>query len=318
MNPAILPILAFISCTFAVVGLASLVSDMLKRGRARVDARLKEEFRAQLREKVQQSPLFRNLKVLAAQPNLERHGLRGWLETLIEQSGLDVEAGRIMATAGTTAAAAALLAAALGVHPLIAVACAPVGFAVPLACLIVARQKRIDRLCSQLPEAFELMSRAVRAGQTMASAFQAVADQMPPPISEEFALCYEKQSLGLPYDVALRELGRRTGVMELQMFVVALLVQRQSGGSPVEMLQTLSSVIRKRIKLSGKVKSLTAEGRMQALVLLLLPPAAMAAMMTLNREYVEKLLDRTWLLGAITASEIVGALWIRRIVRIRY
>jgi len=108
------------------------------------------------------------------------------------------------------------------------------GFAAPLIYVSLLRKVRIQSLCQQLPEAFELMSRAVKAGQTMPGAMNLVATQLKPPISLEFASCCEQQNLGLSHDIALQELARRTGVMELQLFVVAMLVQRHAGGNPIE------------------------------------------------------------------------------------
>jgi tight adherence protein B len=179
-------------------------------------------------------------------------------------------------------------------------------------------RRRRDKLCQQLPEAFDLMSRAIRAGQTVAGAFQIVGRDLEPPISVEFSHCYEQQNLGRSPDLALRDLARRTGVMELQMFVVALLVQRQSGGNMAELLNNLSGVVRKRIRLKGRVKALTGEGRMQAVVLTILPLAVFAAMLSLNRPYTQTLLDRPQVLGGIVICQVVGALWIRHIVNVDY
>ncbi len=99
---------------------------------------------------------------------------------------------------------------------------------------------------------------------------------------------------------------------------MALLVQRESGGNCAEILSNLSEVVRKRLRLVGRVKALTGEGRLQAAVLSLLPIAAFVAIYLLNREYANVLLQRPWLLVGLAASEILGTLWIRRIVTIEY
>ena len=162
------------------------------------------------------------------------------------------------------------------------------------------------------------MSRAVRAGQTMAGAMSLVATQLKAPISDEFACCCEQQNYGLSRDVTLQELARRTGVVELQLFVVAMLVHGASGGNPVEILDNLSDVIRKRVRLSGKVKALTSEGRLQAVILSILPIGAFVAIYILNPSYAQLLLDRPRLLGGVVISEVLGVLWIRRIVNFKY
>ncbi len=105
----------------------------------------------------------------------------------------------------------------------------------------------------------------------MAQALQAVADEFAPPIAGEFAYCYEQQNLGLSPETAMRELARRTGLLEVKIFVTAVLVQQQTGGNLAEMLDKLSSIIRERYQLRGKIKTLTAEGRIQGIILLGLP-----------------------------------------------
>ena len=143
----------------------------------------------------------------------------------------------------------------------------------PCRCVYVQlkRKARLEKLLSQLPDAFDLMARVIRAGQTMSQALQAVADEFDQPIAAEFAYCYEQQNLGLPPEVAFRDLARRTGLLEIKIFVLALLVQQQTGGNLAELLDKLADVVRERFRIRGKIKALTAEGRMQALVLLVLP-----------------------------------------------
>src|SRR5207245_8851808 len=138
--------------------------------------------------------------------------------------------------------------------------------------VLMKRNARLQKIMSQLPDAFDLMARIIRAGQTMSQGLQAVADEFDQPIAGEFAYCYEQQNLGLSPEVALRDLAQRTGLLEIKIFVLALLVQQQSGGNLAEMLDKLAGIIRERFKLRGKIRALTAEGRLQAGVLLALPP----------------------------------------------
>lgn len=163
-----------------------------------------------------------------------------------------------------------------------------------------------------------MISRAVRSGQTVSSALQIIADDFDPPVSTEFALCYEQQNLGLSRESALRKLAERSGVMELQIFVVALLVQARSGGDIVELLDNLSSMIRKRLRLRDRVRALSGEGRMQAIVLTLLPIAALVAILCLSPDYAQALVQRPWLLLATGIAQCVGALWIRQIISVEY
>ncbi|MFQ5731512.1 MAG: type II secretion system F family protein [Planctomycetaceae bacterium] len=305
----------FVAVLMAVIGLGTLAMDVMLRTGSEVNARLQSEF-SHLDETSTRTALFKNLKQAAEDTDEPKLTLAERLDELLEQAGLNLTVRALMwVTAGCTGIFG-IVAFVLSANIAVSLAAALFGAALPILFVRMARSRRRNKLTLQLTEAFELMSRAVRAGQTVAGAFQAVTDDMEAPISDEFSYCYEQQSLGLSQEVALRELARRTGVPELQMFVVALLVQRQSGGSPAELLANLSSVVRKRIEMRGKVKSLTAEGRMQAAVLLAMPPLAFVALLVLNPAYTSGLLAQPLLLAGTVASELFGALWIRKIISV--
>jgi tight adherence protein B len=193
-----------------------------------------------------------------------------------------------------------------------------VGLPIPAIVIKSRKLRRQRKLCRQLPDAFAMISRAVKAGQTVPAALQIIADDFEPPISREFAVCYEQQNLGMSRESALRQLARRSGIMELQIFVVALLVQAQSGGDLVELLDNLSAMIRKRLKLKDRIRALTGEGRMQALVLTILPIVVLLGIIFLSPGYAKALLDRRWLLASTAAAQAAGTFWIRRIVNFDY
>jgi tight adherence protein B len=178
----------------------------------------------------------------------------------------------------------------------------------------VKQKARLDKLQAQLPDAFDLMARVIRAGQTMSQALQAVADEFEQPIAGEFVYCYEQQNMGLSPELALRDLARRTGLLEVKIFVLAVLVQQQTGGNLAEMLERLAAIVRDRFRMRAKIQALTAEGRMQAVVLLAMVPALFLLLLILNRSYAQVLLDRPELLIATGVAEAVGAIWIRKIV----
>lgn len=142
----------------------------------------------------------------------------------------------------------------------------------------------------------------------------AVAEQFDEPIATEFGLCYEQQNLGLPASVVLRDLAKRNEVLELHIFVIAMLIQQQTGGSLARMMESLAAVVRDRIALRDKVKTLTAEGRMQAVVLMALPPFMLVVMLIINRNYAMTLFEFPSLLLGGLVSMGLGALWIRKIV----
>ena len=317
MSPTVLlPLLTFIAVVAAVAGVYSLVSDLYLRDRARVSRRVDDEFRKRLRDRAQKSLMFKDLRDLAAgaADGGEQNSLRKRFETMVEQSGLDLTPKRLLLIAGGSAVALGSLGGLVRENILVAGVGALIGGGAPLAYVNFVRNRRTNKLLSQLPDAFDLMSRVIRAGQTMAQALLAVSDEFAAPIAGEFAFCYEQQNLGLPPENAMRELARRTGLIEVKIFVLAMLVQQQTGGNLAEMLDKLAHIIRERYKLRGKIKALTAEGRMQAAVLLGLPPTILVIMLSMNRDYAGVLLSHPSLLWTTVISEAIGALWIRKIV----
>ena len=189
-----------------------------------------------------------------------------------------------------------------------------IGLWLPFLYVQYQRKARLARILDQLPEAFDLMSRVVRAGQTTSQAILTVAEEFPQPIGGEFSYCAEQQNLGLSPELSLRDLARRTGWLEIKLFVMALLVQQQTGGSLTELLEKLATIIRQRASLRGEIKALTAEGRLQAMILLGLPVLLFFAMFFLNRDYISELMAHPTLIMTTLAFEGVGALWIRKIV----
>jgi tight adherence protein B len=233
---------------------------------------------------------------------------------MVEQSGLDITERKLLSISAMAGLTLGALSGLIRQSPIVAVVLGLVGAALPLLFVRHKQKARIEKLLSQLPDAFDLMGRVVRAGQTMSQAFQSVADEFPQPIALEFGYCYEQQNLGLPPEVTMRDLARRTGLVEIQIFVMALMVQQQTGGNLAELLDKLSAIIRARYKMRGQIKTLTAEGRMQAAVLLALPPALFGGMMILNSDYASVLLEYPSLIGTTLLFEGLGALWIRKIV----
>ncbi len=318
MDPKLINVLTFSAAALTVVGVFSIISDLVLREKALIRDRIRGQLGIDADGNSRKSDFLKDLKVLRSATG-RRAPLfwQRWSATVM-QSGLQVEPERVLQIAGTMALLAAVAVITVTGRWQLAVLAGVLGFAAPLLYVSFKRQARIHALRMQLPEAFELMSRAVRAGQTMSGAMSLVATQLKAPVSLEFACCCEQQNYGLSREVALQELARRNSVTELQLFVVAMLVHGTSGGNPVEILDNLSDVIRKRIRMVGKVKAMTSEGRLQAVVLSILPIATFAAIYVLNRSYAQLLLDRPRLLMTVLVAEVLGTLWIRRIVNFDY
>ncbi|HEV8004087.1 MAG TPA: type II secretion system F family protein [Planctomycetaceae bacterium] len=316
MHLTAIKLATFAAAALTVVGVVSVITDLVLRDKSRIRDRLREHFGTSPGTRSRKSDLFKDLTLLPTQT--PRTGLWTRFVVIVEQSGIEVEPEKILQIALTFSIVGLILGYAISRIWIVGFATAVTGLVAPIVYVFLVRKARIQNLCQQLPEAFELMSRAVKAGQTMPAAMNLVATQLKAPISVEFASCCEQQNLGLSQEIALQELARRTGVMELQMFVVAMLVQRRSGGNPIEILENLSEVIRKRVRLVGKVRACTGEGRMQAVVLSVLPVLAFVALLFLNRTYAQILLDRPKLLMAVVGWQLVGVFWIRRIINFQY
>jgi len=310
MSHSAIVLLTFAAIALLAVAVAQLIYDWLFRYRLELRARLKDLTDDEHRDSV---ALFRDLKAGHRLPNAARRGLNERLANVFHQAGFEGTAGKLV---GWCLGCGALLAVpALWRGIWMSAAAFVVGSLLPPIVLYARRHVRSRALARQLPEAFEMMSRAVRAGQTVPAAIQIIAEDFDPPISEEFKLCYEQQDLGMSREAALQQLAERTGVMELQIFVVALLVQARFGGDLAELLDNLAVMIRKRFKLTERVRALTGEGRMQAAVLTILPIAALGGLMMIAPEYISTLWTRPWLLAGTAAAQVVGLLWIQRIVR---
>ncbi|HKI37722.1 MAG TPA: type II secretion system F family protein [Gemmataceae bacterium] len=315
MSPLLFALLAFLAVALAVLGAYSFLSDLFLRDRSRLGRRVDEEFRTRQRERMRKTVLFKDLAQLAAEAGAEDDVTpRRRFEMMVEQSGLEVTPGRVMAIAGCLALGCGLLGTMLRGSALVGLILAAVAGPLPVMYVWAMRRRRLLKLQSQLPEAFDLMSRVIRAGQTMTQALQGVADDFEKPISAEFSYCCEQQNLGLPPEASLRDLARRTGILEVRIFVLAMLIQQQTGGNLAEMLDKLARVMRDRTRVLGKIRTLTAEGRLQALVLLALPPFLLLIIMVINPDYGSTLLEHPNLLVGMVASEALGALWIRKIV----
>jgi len=172
----------------------------------------------------------------------------------------------------------------------------------------------------QMPDAMELLARSVRAGHTLGATLELVSQEIPPPLGAEMRITYEEQRLGLSMGQALRRMAERVDSQDLRYFVTAVLIQMESGGNLAEILDNIGYLIRERLKLKGKIRGLTAEGRFSAIVLALLPVVTFLALYFLNRAYIVTLLQDPLgikiLLAGLT-SVLIGALVMKRMVNIR-
>lgn len=190
----------------------------------------------------------------------------------------------------------------------------------PFVWLWWKRGYRLKKFGSQLPDALELVARALRAGHSLAAGMHVVAEEMPAPINGEFNRVYEEQNLGIPIEDAMKNMCERVPNLDLRFFVTSVLVQRQTGGDLSEILDKIGYVVRERFRILGQVQALTAEGRLSGIVLLALPIGLFLMMLHIKYDYVEKLwthpLGIKMAIGGLI-MQILGALVIRKIVNIK-
>lgn len=313
----IFTLMAFVAGFMLVFGVNLWMGDVAEKRRKQVKRRLDEEFRLQQRERARTSLNFRNLHEIASEDaESEAIGmtLRERMELWIEQSGVRFQLWTLTTVSIVAGVVPAVLSAIIfrgilaTLFPLIIFGGLPWFF------VAWKRRQRGEKLISQLPEALELMSRMLRAGQTTSQSLQGVADEFAEPIAAEFAYCYEQQNLGLSPQAAMRDLARRTGLLEYKIFVVAVTIHREAGGNLSQLLDRLSTVIRDRFRIRGQIKSLTAEGRLQGVILCALPPLILMALMVVNRRYAMMLFEYPWLLVGMLVADVIGLMWMRRIV----
>jgi len=155
--------------------------------------------------------------------------------------------------------------------------------------MLSAKQKRITTIEQQLPSSLDLMGRAMVAGHAFPSALQMVGTEMPEPIASEFRIVFDEINYGIPTSEALMNLIQRVPSTDVSYFVIAVLIQRETGGNLAELLGNISELIRARLKLLGTVRVLSAEGRLSAWILTLLPFVLGAVLQLVNPEFVSVL-----------------------------
>jgi tight adherence protein B len=193
-------------------------------------------------------------------------------------------------------------------------------FLIPFAWLWNKRRVRLNTFAAQLPDAMELVARALRAGHALGAGMHLVADEMPSPIADEFGRVYEEQNLGIALEDAMRGMTERVPNLDLRFFVTSVAIQRQTGGDLAEILDKIGYVIRERYRILGQVKALTGEGRLSGVVLIALPFVLFLVMLHIQPGYVQTLwTEPEGIKMSIFAlfMQILGAAVIKKIVDIK-
>lgn len=189
----------------------------------------------------------------------------------------------------------------------------------PYGIVFRTRQARLIKLERQLPEAADLIARSLRAGHAFSSTLQMVADEMPEPIAGEFRIVADEINYGVAMPDALHKMAARVPLTDVRYLIVAILIQRETGGNLAELMNNISLLIRQRLRLLGQIRALSAEGKLSAWILGLLPFAVALMLSVVNPAYISTLItdpDGAPLLGIAAGLMLTGIVWMRKIIRI--
>jgi tight adherence protein B len=318
MNPMLISALVFVG-VMAVIGLLAFV---FREQGPQTATRLDMLVGKRTRQDAQQADILRKTAFEGDKKNFLETITPKFLspQKLFEQADCHIKpstlfgVGLLLAAMGATVTVLAKLP--LYLIPLNA----GIMFTLPFVWLYFKRAARLKKFGSQLPDALELVARALRSGQSLASAMHVVGEEMPEPISTEFGRVFEEQNLGIPIEDSLKNMCERVPNMDLRFFVTSVGIQRQTGGDLAEILDKIGYVVRERFRILGQVKALTGEGRLSGVVLIALPFALFGFMLNAKPDYIEPLwttdLGKKMSAFAIVA-QILGALLIRKIVNIK-
>ncbi len=249
------------------------------------------------------------------------------LGPFIDQSGVDVTASAlIMMTAGLFVSGflAVTFFLPISIVSVIgggaALGAASILGALPLVYVWFKRRCRLNKFASQLPGAMDLMSQALRAGQSLPSGIQLVGEQTDEPLGPEFHRAFEEQNLGVALTETMSDMADRIPNLDLRFLVTAIILQRQTGGDLAEILDKIAHLCRERFQIKGQIQALTGEGRMSGVVLLGLPPTLFILMLNVNYEYMMLLfsdpLGQQMVAGGLVLQGL-GAWWINKIITIK-
>lgn len=305
----------FFLATALIVPAFGTEAQVARRLRSRIDGVLDTIDPAAvslLREKYLRalSPLERRMEGL---PGMER------LAQLIEQAGREIPAYRVVLLAMGLAIVAGL-AVWLGTsQPLFSLPASAVAFALPLLKLRQERARRLARFEEQLPEALDMITRALRAGHPFTETLKLVSEEMEDPIAKELGATFADINYGVSVKNGFLSLLRRVPSVSLMAVVTAVLVQRETGGNMAEILEKIAAVVRGRFRFQRRVRTLSAEGRLSAWILTLVPFALAALLAVTSPDYLPMLTKEPLgqkLIAVSFTCITIGIFWMRRIIRI--
>ena len=251
---------------------------------------------------------------------VQSHKLGAKLEQLIIHSGSNTSVSHIVLVSLVSATSLSLAVERFTGMLAIALPIGAAGAFAPFLFLIFLRSRRTKKFNEVLPDAMDLMSRALRAGHSLSSSIEVIAVQSPEPLGGEFALCFQQQKYGVPFREAILTVGERVPSDDLQFFITAMLVQKETGGDLTEILDRTTRLIRERIRIQGEIMTHTAQGRLTGWILSLMPVGMLVLLNLLSPGYSHPLFHTPIgqkLLIASGVAILIGGYIISRIVDIK-
>ena len=267
--------------------------------------------------------LARN-ELMSEIPSLNRALLRVQaamhLKKMLDQADLHISPSRLLMFSAMAGILGGLAVSVISPSILLMIGFGLAAAALPFLYVWWTRQKRFDQFLEHLPDALELISRALSAGHAFAESLHMVSAEMPEPIAGEFRKTYEEQNLGLSLKLALENLTQRMPLLDLRMCVTAVLIQRETGGNLAEILEKVAYTIRERFRIMGDLKTLTTSSRLSAWLLCGLPIFVAVAVTVLNPDYMSVLWKDQrghYLIAAAMFMQITGMLIVRKMLDIK-
>ena len=241
------------------------------------------------------------------------------LDQQIRQAGIEITVSRLLLFCAFSGLLAGLAAYTIS-NSLFAFLVAVLAAVLPILNISWKRNKRLRKFNTQLPDTLDLMTRSLAVGHAFSESLYQVASEMPDPISTEFRIAFEEQKLGLSTNVALDRLTERIPLPDLRLCVIAMHIQRETGGNLAEILEKVSQTIRERFKLMEDFRTMTTSARGSAWILCGLPFGMIFLMTYLNPDYMSVLIHDQrghYILATAAVMQMLGIITIKKILRIR-
>lgn len=313
-------LIAFLTVALGTISIVLLLEWLQEQKRKR---QMVDQLRSLANEPVDRvgTPVFRSAVLQSPwlRPIISRIPQFRDAELILQQAGLTWTLQTLLLLSLGTALGLGLMVLILTRSVPVGLVATVVGATLPNLYVRHRRTKRLNAFEELLPEAIDLVGRALRAGHPLSAGFKMAADDGPEPVASEFRRVFEEQRFGLPVQDSLLSMADRVNLVDVRILVTAILIQREVGGNLAEILDNLSTVVRARFTIRRQIRVYTAQGRMTGYLLSALPLILFALLYTINAQYMSILFTDPVgkiMVGVALTMQFIGFLWIRKIIRI--